>query len=351
MLPTLRQNDRYGVIMTDKALLVNAEVNPSGVSHGFDTNYAIAYGVDEAIMIRNLQFFITANANRGQNFHEGRFWSYDRNQDFPSHFPYWNVDKCRRIVESLVEQGVIIKGNFNKRWSDRTTWYAFKDQEKFITSVRIPKTPAPIMPVIEQQEIKEISPDLANLPNDNWQICQMTIGKSAKCIYDTSTIPSAISSSSSLKVPEDEPANAESADAAEEISIDPPKPKRVRTPADFSPKIREVGEQMLNCLVRSKPNYVPPRSLAPFLTHVDYLLRLDKRDPQLIIDVLSWALADHFWADKMYKPNPAEYLRKQFDQLEMKMNAKPAPKDRKFAPSSNDAAAIAKMEEMSRRAI
>ncbi len=156
---------------------------------------------------------------------------------------------------------------------------------------------------------------------------------------------------SSLKVPADEPAEAESADAAEVISNDPQKPRRVRTPADFSPKIREVGEQMLNCLVRSKPNYVPPRSLAPFLTHVDYLLRLDKRDPKLIIDVFSWALADHFWADKMYKPNPAEYLRKQFDQLEMKMNAKPAPKDRKFAPSSNDAEALKKMEDMARRAI
>ncbi len=59
------------------------------------------------------------------------------------------------------------------------------------------------------------------------------------------------------------------------------------------------------------------------MTHVDFLLRLDKRDAELLISVFSWALADSFWCDKMYKPNPAEYLRKQFDQLEMKMKAKP----------------------------
>jgi len=169
---------------------------------------------------------------------------------------------------------------------------------------------------------------------------------------DTSSDPS-IDSPPIPPLDPEEIAKAMAAKAAEEILKDASKEKikRTRTPADFTPKVREVGEQMVNCLVRSKPNYVPPRNLSGFLTHVDYLLRLDKRDPQLVIDVFSWALADHFWADKMFKPNPAEYLRKQFDQLEMKMNSKPAPKDRKFAPSSNDARSLAKMEEWEKGAL
>ncbi len=153
--------------------------------------------------------------------------------------------------------------------------------------------------------------------------------------------------------PQEEIAKAIAAKAAEEILKDSSKekPKRTRTPSEFSPKVKEVGDKMINALVRNKPNYVPPRNLAPFLTHVDYLLRLDKRDPTLLIDVFSWAIADSFWCDKMYKPNPAEYLRKQFDQLEMKMNAKPAPKDRKFAPSSNDARSLEKMQEWEKSAL
>ena len=143
------------------------------------------------------------------------------------------------------------------------------------------------------------------------------------------------------------------AKAAEVEKLDSPqeKPKRTRNPAEFNTATRELGEKMINILVRNKPNYVPPRNLAPFLTHVDYLLRLDKRDAQLVEDVFSWAVADSFWADKMYKPNPAEYLRKQFDQLEMKMNAKPEKKDRKFAPSSNDARSLEKMQEWEKGAL
>ena len=167
---------------------------------------------------------------------------------------------------------------------------------------------------------------------------------------DTNSVPS-------IDLPPIPPSNPEevaiaiAAKAAEEILKDSQKPKRTRTPSEFTPKVKEVGDKMINALVRNKPNYVPPRNLAPFLTHVDYLLRLDKRDPQLLMDVFSWAIADSFWADKMYKPNPAEYLRKQFDQLEMKMNAKPAPKERKFAPSSNDARGLEKMLEWEKGAL
>ncbi len=149
------------------------------------------------------------------------------------------------------------------------------------------------------------------------------------------------------------PPQVDAAKAAEVEKLDSSKekPKRTRTPSEFTPKVKEVADKMVNSLVAHKPNYVPPRSLANFLTHVDYLLRLDKRDPQLVLDVFNWALADSFWADKMYKPNPAEYLRKQFDQLEMKMSAKPAAKDRRFAPSSNDAESLKKVEEWEKGAL
>ena len=124
-------------------------------------------------------------------------------------------------------------------------------------------------------------------------------------------------SSSSLKVPE-EPMPAEAGEMEKDKSS---KPKREKP--DFSPKIREVGNQMINSLTRTKEDYVPPKNLTAFLTEVDFILRLDKRDPVKILDVFNWALADSFWADKMFKPNPAKYLREKFDQLEMKMNAKP----------------------------
>lgn len=323
---------------------------PSGISHGFDTGYAIAYGVDEAIMIRNLQFFIISNANKGLNFHEERYWTYDRLEDFPNHFPYWTTKQCRRVITSLISQGVIISGDFNKRWSDRTCWYAFKDQSKFIRNIKPPKKGPLSEEKNPKEEInKESSTDLPKRANENCPNGQMTNDQMGKCIYSTSSIPDAIPSSSSLKVP-DEPLPAKAGEMEDKTSSSE-KPKRVKN--DFTPRVREVGNQMINIIITHEPEYSPPKNLAPFLTEVDFLLRTDKREPEKVYDVLNWALSDSFWRDKMFKPNPAKYLREKFLQLKNKMEAKPTEpkKDRKFAPCSNDQNAIQKMEEMERRAL
>jgi len=160
-------------------------------------------------------------------------------------------------------------------------------------------------------------------------------------------------SNSSLKVPElPKQANGDNAAKAAEMEVKPsPKPKREKP--DFSPKVREVGNQMINSLTRTKPDYLPSKNLSAFLTEVDFLLRLDKREADKTMDVFNWALSDSFWADKMFKPNPAKYLREKFDQLEMKMLAKPEqPKrERKFAPSSDQNAALECMEDMKKRAL
>lgn len=111
--------------------------------------------------------------------------------------------------------------------------------------------------------------------------------------------------------------NLESSSKHEEIKT---KKKRID---DLPPEVLEVADHFIECLKKSKPNYLPPRNLSAFLTQIDLLMRLDQRSRDLIIQVLSWALADSFWCAKLYKQNPAEYLRKNFDQLEMAMKSKP----------------------------
>lgn len=116
------------------------------------------------------------------------------------------------------------------------------------------------------------------------------------------------------------------AKAGEKNSLKVPKIKKIK--GEFSEAVRDVGEKLLGVLLRNKPTFVHPKNLTPFLTEVDFILRLDRRDPQLVIDVFSWAVADSFWGPNMFKPNPAKYLREKFDQLEQKMKAKP-PNDPK----------------------
>lgn len=93
----------------------------------FDTDIATLYGVDESIMIANLQFWIRKNEANGKHFHDGRFWTYNSIEAFTKLFPFWTARQIRRILKSLEEKGVIVTGNYNTSAYDRTTWYAFGD--------------------------------------------------------------------------------------------------------------------------------------------------------------------------------------------------------------------------------
>ena len=93
----------------------------------FDTDIAALYGVDESIMISNLQFWIRKNEANGKHFHDGRFWTYNSIEAFTKLFPFWTARQIRRVLKSLEEKGVIVTGNYNTSAYDRTTWYAFGD--------------------------------------------------------------------------------------------------------------------------------------------------------------------------------------------------------------------------------
>ena len=97
------------------------------MTYQFDTDIAALYGVDESIMIANLQFWIRKNEANGKHFHDGRFWTYNSIDAFTKLFPFWTARQIRRILKSLEEKGVIVTGNYNTSAYDRTTWYAFGD--------------------------------------------------------------------------------------------------------------------------------------------------------------------------------------------------------------------------------
>ena len=97
------------------------------MTYQFDTDIAAMYGVDESIMIANLQYWIRKNEANGKHFHDGRFWTYNSIDAFTKLFPFWSSRQIRRILKSLEEKGVIVTGNYNTSAYDRTTWYAFGD--------------------------------------------------------------------------------------------------------------------------------------------------------------------------------------------------------------------------------
>lgn len=93
----------------------------------FKSEIAAEYGVDEAIMIQNLSYWIEKNEANGRHFYDGRTWTYNSADAFAKLLPFWNSRQIRRILKSLEEKEVIVTGNYNASAYDRTTWYAFAD--------------------------------------------------------------------------------------------------------------------------------------------------------------------------------------------------------------------------------
>lgn len=62
------------------------------------------------------------------NFHEGRYWTYNTAKALKELFPFWSIHQIKRIIKKLEERELILLGNFNKSSFDRTNWYALSDE-------------------------------------------------------------------------------------------------------------------------------------------------------------------------------------------------------------------------------
>ena len=87
--------------------------------YSFHTDHASEYGVDEAIVIYNLLFWIAKNKANGVNEYDGNTYTYNSINAFRSLFPFWSERQIGRILKSLETQNVVKVGNYNKAKYDR----------------------------------------------------------------------------------------------------------------------------------------------------------------------------------------------------------------------------------------
>lgn len=102
------------------------------MNHTFNIHIAKRYGVNEAIMISNFQYWIAKNKANDKHQYDGRTWTYNSVKAFEELFPYLTSSQIRRCLESLVEQGVLLKGDYNKNRYIRTSWFAFANESMFL---------------------------------------------------------------------------------------------------------------------------------------------------------------------------------------------------------------------------
>lgn len=85
---------------------------------------------------------------------------------------------------------------------------------------------------------------------------------------------------------------------------------------DCFPKIAVYLATVLQSLiVGRKPNYRKV-DLTPWAAEMDKIIRIDRRTPEQLEEVIRWCQQDSFWQNNILSPSK---LRKQLDRLELQM--------------------------------
>lgn len=94
----------------------------------FHTEIAEQLGIEKAVILHCLYTWIVKNSANNRNAQDGRYWTYNTTEAWQKLLPFMSPRSIRRYLESLNEEGYLLKANYNETGRDRTMWYAISDK-------------------------------------------------------------------------------------------------------------------------------------------------------------------------------------------------------------------------------
>lgn len=98
------------------------------MNHSFDVDIATRYGLQEAVFIENIRFWVLKNKANKKHFHKGKYWTYNSAKAYAELFPYWSRQQVERIISKLKDAGVLEVDHFSQNTYDRTNWYTLNEE-------------------------------------------------------------------------------------------------------------------------------------------------------------------------------------------------------------------------------
>lgn len=77
---------------------------------------------DKAIILQQIHYWL----QRSNNIVDGHRWIYNSAHEWQKQFPWLTEKTIQRYLKSLVDDGWLISGNYNKAKFDRTKWYRIR---------------------------------------------------------------------------------------------------------------------------------------------------------------------------------------------------------------------------------
>ena len=101
----------------------------SAEAHAFIVKEAVEYGLDKAILLQHIRFWINQNEGKDTHEHDNKVWMFQSASDMAKHYPYWSRQKISRLLREMEDDELIVSGNFNKVGYDQTKWYTIQCSE------------------------------------------------------------------------------------------------------------------------------------------------------------------------------------------------------------------------------
>ncbi len=221
---------------------------------------AETFGINQAIILQQFQYWIS----RSKNIKDGRRWIYNSFEDWNKQFSWLNIRTIKRIVKSLVNQGIIITGNYNKLSFDRTNWYSI-DYDK-------------LTQIVESTHSDKMSPREGQ---------NVTLSKGQNVTNNNHRLPETTTKPSSHKS---------------------------KIYDDDSPYL--ILAKFLNKKIHENNPKAKQPNLQKWADVMRKIVEIDKRDKHDVSLVIDWCQKDDFWSTNILS---ASKLRTQFDQLYLKM--------------------------------
>lgn len=98
------------------------------MTHFFETGIAEMYGIESAILLHYIHYWVLHNRANDTNYRDGRYWTYNSRAAFKKLFPYMSEWRIKESLSQLQKGGMILIGCYNEKAFDRTSWYTTTDE-------------------------------------------------------------------------------------------------------------------------------------------------------------------------------------------------------------------------------
>lgn len=98
-----------------------------------NADLAEVIGLNEAIVLQQVKYWLDINEKEKRNFKDGRYWTYDTIEEWhKKKFYFWSVDTVKRTFAKLEKMGLLLTSkSYNSRKGDTTKWYSI-DEDKLM---------------------------------------------------------------------------------------------------------------------------------------------------------------------------------------------------------------------------